>query len=139
VLFEKSWSTQSSAEAGLWWPVPGSRIQSITTAGGPLLISMSVYVAGGGHATCRPVIDGRWAGDFALLSKSADDPFWTEGLVAVGVLGNAFQAWSKTRVYFGVPAGTHTFMIQCATDDGTLTIGSDPQVRSSWSVIELRQ
>jgi len=138
VVFEKSWSSQTSAACcDQWFPVSGSTITA-TTNGGPLLIQMNVYMAGGSHATCRPTIDGVWAEDFASLPISPTDPYWTEGILGVGITGDAWHAWNKSRIYFNVPAGSHMFRIQCATDEGTLTIGSSPTVTSSWSIIELR-
>jgi hypothetical protein len=120
---QNTWYTSTSGIFGAWFPVSGSTFTA-TTNGGPLLIFIDVSLNGGSHATCRPVIDGVWAGTYGGLSKSPSDPFWTEGLVGVGAIGSGWQKWSKTRLYQGVPAGIHTFGVECATDGGTLTVGT---------------
>jgi len=98
---------------------------------------MNLSLTGGSHGTCRPTVDGVWAGDYSGQTKSATDPFWTEGLVAVGCCGGGFRGWTTSKVYTNIPPGTHAFAIECATDGGRMLVNSSPEVFSTWSVIEL--
>ncbi len=138
LVFNQVWSSVTSVPAFGWNTLPGSSTIG-TTQGGPLMISMDVIMRFGSHATCRPTVDGAWAGDYLPEPKYAGDPYWTEGLMAVGVSDPNFKRWVSTRVYLAVPAGPHTFAIQCATDQGTLEVGiGGNQGWSHWSAIELK-
>jgi hypothetical protein len=61
---------------------------------------------------------------------------WTEGIhgIELGWLG-----WTKSRVYKGIPAGHHTFSIECLKDSDVSVdvVAGHPVVPSSFSVIEL--
>ena len=113
-------------------------LMNITTTGGPLMITVNTYLNSGSHATCRPIIDGVWAGSFGGLPRSGD-PFWQEGLVYSGGLGGNWAPWHKTRLYPGVPAGNHTLQVQCATDGGTLGVCNAGTVACSVHFVELKQ
>jgi hypothetical protein len=128
-----SWAAMAMVPAGTWVTIPNS-VLNITTSGSPLMITVDAYLNGGSHSTCRPIIDGVWAGSFGGLPNPGD-PFWQEGLT--NSAGGAWHPWHKTRLYPGVPAGNHTLAVQCATDAGTLAVGASSIV-SSVHFVELR-
>ena len=134
---QKSWAGGVSQGAGSWVTINASTM-AITTTGGPLMISVNIHLNGGSHATCRPIIDGLWAGSFGGLIQSGD-PFWQEGLVYSGGFGGNWSAWQKTRIYPGVPAGNHTLQVQCATDSGTLGVCNANSVGCHVGFVELKQ
>ena len=130
----RTWEAGTNIPCCGWNTIAPSTIV-MTTGGGPLMISMSISLSGGSHGTCRPIVDGVWAATFEG-EVDPNTPHWPEGLTAVGCCGGGWRRWDKTRIYAGIPAGQHTFAIQCATDGGTMS-ASTGSVRSSWSVLEL--
>ena len=137
LVFQKRWNDQSVHPYGTWHPVPASEVTA-TIGGGPLLVQMNLSLEGGSHSTCRPIIDGQWAGDFSGQIKSYGDPYWTEGVIATGCCGGGLRAWTTSKVYTDVPPGSHTFAVQCATDGGILVVNDGGSRFSSWSVTELK-
>ncbi|HEX6163573.1 MAG TPA: hypothetical protein VFZ31_09415 [Vicinamibacterales bacterium] len=135
LVFSRKWTEPSSHPCCNWSTAPSSVTQGVTE-GGPLLIQMDLSLVNGSHGTCRPIIDGQWAGDFAGEPKPGESPFWPEGLTAVGCCGGGWRKWSTSRVYSNIPAGPHTFAIQCATDGGTMSMSGGPS--SSWHVFEIK-
>jgi hypothetical protein len=129
-----SWANGPTIAAGLWVNVPASTL-NITTTGGPLMITVNMYLINGSHATCRPVIDGLWAGSYGGLTNSGD-PFWQEGLTYSA--GGVWHPWNKTRMYPGVPAGNHVLQVQCATDSGTLSVCTAASVACSMHYFEIK-
>jgi hypothetical protein len=129
-----SWAFPSTHGAGVWSNI-GASILPFTTTGKPLLITMNLSLNGGSHGTCRPMIDGVWAGTYGGLPNPGD-PFWQEGLIGVGVVGGAWARWNLSRIYPAVPAGSHTFQVQCATDGGTMQ-SCGTTIACSFGVIEL--
>jgi hypothetical protein len=109
-----------------------------TTHGGALLVQTNLSLVNGSHATCRPLIDGQWAGDYSGQPKSINDPFWTEGLMAVGCCGGGWRKWANQRIYAGVLAGSHIFEVQCVTDGGSVTMNDNNAIFSSWAVFEVQ-
>lgn len=99
------------------------------------MITVNTCLNGGSNASCRPTIDGVWAGSFGPLPNPGD-PFWQEGLVHTGVGG--WFPWQKTRIYPGIPAGNHTLQVQCATDSGTLGVCNSASVGCSVQFVELQ-
>ena len=97
---------------------------------------MGIALFGGSHASCRPIIDGVWAGTYGGLPNPGD-PFWQEGLQCVGACGSGWQRWSSSRIYPGVPAGTHAFQVQCVTDGATLNVCGASSIGCYWSIVEL--
>jgi len=135
VVLDNRWSSESTHLASAWSTVPAS-VAVGTTQGGPLMILMDLSFTGGSHAVCQPIIDEQWAGDYSGQAKPTG-PFWVEGVIATGAGGGGYRKWATSRLYMGVPSGTHTFAIQCATDGGTLSVNG-PDIYSSWTVLELR-
>jgi hypothetical protein len=133
---QRSWSGGAPQNAGAWVSIPNSLI-NLTTTGGDLMIQMGLSLIGGSHASCRPIIDGVWAGTYGGLPNTGD-PFWQEGLLCVGACSGNWQRWAATRIYPGVPAGAHAFQIQCVTDGATLTVCGSSSVGCYWSVVELK-
>jgi hypothetical protein len=116
----------------------GSSFQA-TTNGGPIFIQMNISMMGGAHATCAPFIDDVWAGSFLPLASTrptTSAPSWREGLMQTSMV--AWQQWSPTRVYPGVPAGPHTFDVRCAIEAGLLQVNNSAGIASYMSVIELK-
>jgi hypothetical protein len=132
-----TWHTVTMVDARNGWvPLIGSDRQ-VTTNGGALLTHVNVSMTGGNYSTCAPFLDGKWAGAVeygGLPTGNPNSPFWREGLVKT--LWDWVQ-WSPTRVYPGVPPGTYTFDVRCATDGGVLTVNS-PVNPSYVSIVELR-
>lgn len=134
---QRTWVNGSTQAAGAWVTIPNSAI-TLTTTGGDVLVQMAIALNGGSHASCRTIVDGLWAGSYGGLA-SAGDPFWQEGLQCVGACaGGNWQRWSATRLYPGIPAGQHTFQIQCVSDSGTLGVCSAGSIACYWSILELR-
>ena len=134
LVFTKRWTTASSHPCCSWTTASASQMTA-TTQGGALLIEMDLSLNGGSHGTCRPVIDGQWAATFNG-EPDPGGPFWPEGLIATGCCGGGWRKWSSSRVYVNVPAGPHTFAVQCATDGGTMQMSGGPS--SSWHVFEVK-
>ena len=102
-----------------WVDITGSAY-TIHTGGVPLEIELSIPLYSGEHSTCRPMIDGSWAGDFESLPK---DYIWHEGLTRTNYSGDIHRMWDRIRVYYDIPAGEHTVSVQCRTNSGTLAVG----------------
>jgi hypothetical protein len=117
-----------------WVTVTPSEV-TFTSEGGPLLIiaDLSVNAAVAQTFSCRPIIDGQWAGVYGGYPFA---PTWTEGTLTT--FPGAWSMWAKTRLYTGVPAGTHTFAMQCLKEalDKPMSVGHDV-VPSSISVLEM--
>ena len=128
-----SWSNGTSGSLGTWVTISGSTF-TMTTLGGALLINMNLFVSGGSHITCQPIIDGLWAGSYGSLPNPGD-PFWKEGLVNSGLGG--WHPWTTSRLYPGVPPGPHTFAAQCTTDSGTGAYCAGASIGCSMNVIEI--
>ena len=135
LVFDTAWDSGVSFTSGAWHQVPASAIAGTMTHGGPLLINMNINLNGGSHSTCRPLVDGQWAGSFAGYPQAPGGVFWTEGLLGTG--DGYWHQWNSARIYRSIPAGLHTFSIECATDGGTLTVGTG-NVFSNWNAVEMR-
>lgn len=125
-------ANQSVVAAGSWVDVGPSL--TITTQGGPLLIVLDMYAVGGSHASFQPLVDGVWAGSYSGMLDPGN--FWREGLLYTG--GGTWQQWSKSKIYPGIPAGTHTVRVQALTDGGTLAVGNS-SVPCALQIIELQR
>lgn len=137
-ILQHSWVDQTLVACCLFRPLVNVRLP-FTSTGGPLMIFMNVVMTGGGHSSCQPMIDGTWAGQsggFPSPPGSAVAPSWREGLIQTS--GGGSRLWTPTRVYPNVPAGDHTFELQCATDMGTMSVNNNGSVVSSLSILELR-
>ncbi len=132
LVAQHTWSTRTIFACCDWRDIYDSAFTG-STHGGPLLISTSVSISTitGGGITCQPLIDGQWAGAYGSLANTGD-PFWKEGMLVPG----AASPWTPSRVYPGVPAGSHNFSLQCASSGEAEIIGFD--VASFMSVIELK-
>ncbi|MBS2032549.1 MAG: hypothetical protein JST54_32045 [Deltaproteobacteria bacterium] len=121
---------------GSWVTVANSSITA-TTRGGPLQIFTNISLNGatGSHTTCQPIVDGSWAGSYSGMTNFGD-PFWKEGLVYTG--DGTWHVWSSSRVYTGIPAGSHTFAVQCATNTGTAGYCNAGSVGCSLTIVELQ-
>jgi len=132
-------------------PEPQTIAESTFTArtnGGPLLISttISLYHSSGettGLLTCYPVIDGQWAGVYGGLPTGSTPPWDKENVLLITRHQELLVPWTPSRVYPGVPAGTHTFGLRC---EGSLWNVFGPggfsagvNTPASISIIELQQ
>lgn len=127
-----SWASPAAHGAGGWSIVGGSNLPLVTT-GRPLLITMNITLSNGSHGSCRPTVNGIWAGSFG--GYPGNDPFWQEGMVYMG-LGAQFARFSLSRIYVNVPAGNNFFQVQCTTDAGTMQ-SCGTSIGCSFGVIEL--
>jgi hypothetical protein len=132
---ELSWATQFTFTNQLEWMTLPDSIVTFQSDGGPLLINVdvSIYAPAFQTFSCRPVIDGQWAGNYGGYPYSEK---WTEGLNSVD---RTWFSWTKTRVYVGVPAGAHTLSVQCQKDSDTTveTMIGHPIVPQSVNVLEM--
>jgi hypothetical protein len=134
--FQRSWTNGPSIPGGAWVTITPSQFTA-TTSGGDLLINMNLtFISASAHGTCQPTIDGVWAGSYGGLPNPGD-PFWREGLECASC-GGGWHQWSTSRIYPGVPAGTHNFAIQCASDSQPLRVCNDTSIGCNWNFIELR-
>lgn len=131
LVFTKRWNDPFSHYCCSWSTAPESTVVA-TTSSRTLLVHMELNLDGGSHATCRPVVDGVWAGQY---SGQTDSSFWTEGMTAVGCCGGGIRRYVSSKIY-EVPPGEHTFAVQCKTDGGSLRIRSE--AFSSWYALELQ-
>jgi hypothetical protein len=116
---QHAWNVESGGGDGSDFTLPGSTF-SVTTTGGPLLITMNVAMLARRttsgfppEVACEPQIDGVWAGTFGGLPGT--DIYTREGRHTPQPSGSYenWDNWSRTRLYPGVPAGTHTVAIRC--------------------------
>ena len=133
VRVQHSWAATFDIISTLEWvAIPESTV-AFTSEGGALLISMdmALFSTVGQSASCRPMIDGQWAGDFGGYPFF---PRWTEG----PGYANWWYPWSKSRLYTGVPAGSHVLTVECIKDleDTPLKVGHST-VPQSVSVLEV--
>jgi len=132
---EKSWAADFQFAPTTQWVQITPATLSFVSEGGPLMISVDLSLLGLGGAasyfSCRPMIDGQWAGSYGNYPYSAE---WTEGL---NFTSGGWRAWAKTRVYRGVPAGAHVLTIECIKDTtAVMRVGYDT-VPQSVSVVEM--
>ncbi len=119
--YQHRWQDLTSIPADAQWVTLDNSSFQVTTKGGPLEIELSIPLIGGNFSTCRPRVDGAWAGTF---EGWPDNYIWHEGLDYTGYQGDAHKRmWKRARVYRDIPAGTHTVDVQCRTDSGTATAG----------------
>jgi hypothetical protein len=129
LLVQNSWlGGFAITQQFLWTTIPSSST-TFTSAGGPLQITIDVSVSTSSNQTfsCRPIVDGQWAGHFG---NSAEGTMTT--------YANVWTMWTKTRVYVGVPAGTHTVAIQCLRESisNNINVGH-AVVPGSLSILEM--
>lgn len=139
LVAEARWRIQTAYPCCLsWTTVRGSETSGVTN-GGTLVIVMDLTVTGGNNTTCRPVIDGEWAGAAGGQDTSrTNGMYWVEGMIYTG--GAGWKKWAPTRVFHGVPAGSHAFWIECTNDSGTGLVndhGDTYSSYSSWAIFEI--
>ena len=129
---QKSWNVEFTfTTVGEWVTIPTSQM-TFASEGGPLLINVELSaLAAGTHFSCRPMVDGVWAGTYSGYPYSDK---WTEGLNGST---ERWTMWSKTRIYVGVPAGDHSMVIQCRKDGEPPMMLGHEIVPSSVSVLEM--
>jgi hypothetical protein len=124
-------------EHQVWKTVPESTV-TFNSEGGPLLLNLDLTLYSASSPQffgCRPMIDGRWAGEYGGYPVA---PLWTEGLNG-GPQPDSWFDWAKSRVYTGIPAGAHTLTVECMKYYEYMTpftVGH-AQVPLSLSIIEL--
>ncbi len=95
-----------------WRTVPGM-VLPFQATGGPVQISFSSPMYAGSHRTCRALIDALPAG---LYSVSDTTYKWQDGLTYTYQSGAIWRMWNPTRVYEGIPAGSHLLSFECLND-----------------------
>ncbi len=120
---ETGWDI-SNAPANVWMNLSGYT-RSLETGSSVLEIDvhLSFYNVQVWHfLSCRPTIDGVWAGRFA------DEPFVSnreEG--AAREVNNStgwHGMWHRKRIYTGIPPGKHLFSLQCMSDADGFYVGN---------------
>jgi Collagen triple helix repeat (20 copies) len=111
-----SWSIPTNALTVL----PGSSFTGITT-GGPLEIAVTIggtFLQALNQFSCMPVVDGGWVGRFAFGAAFQASLPYVEGIEYNGTADVLVVTWSRSRVYSGIPAGTHAFEVRCWATGG---------------------
>jgi hypothetical protein len=126
---EHSWIERFSIDTNDTWVTIPASTTAFTSDGGPLMLNvdMSLFASYATTFSCRPMIDGQWAGMYGhypvpVNASDPNGPAWFEGLSASSY---GWVMWSKSRVYSGVPAGSHTLTVQCLKNQ---PLNSDPRV-----------
>ena len=122
----------------VWTTITPSKLTAKTN-GGPLLVFMNIQLANGSHHTCQLIVDGKWAGAYSsdpqMNNVSGDDVRWKNGLQ---FSGGWWNPWNQTRVFDGIPAGTHAFAVQCTSDGGGMSSCDGGGVSGcSWGFLEM--
>jgi len=119
-MYQHRWKGTEVVQSGQWKKIVGADAD-IITRGGPLEIELSIPMVGGGDSSCRPTIDGAWAGKPEGLPELAT---WHEGRERTGWnVDKGFRMWKKVRVYNNIPAGPHKLGVQCRTSAGGVSVG----------------
>jgi hypothetical protein len=133
---QHNWNGSYKFLSGYTWETIPASVTAFVSEGGPLLINIDVSVKTAVPQTynCRPIVDGAWAGLYGGYTSAAQ---WTEG--AMTTPGeNRWMMWSKSRVYIGIPAGTHQVAVQCFRESALVEgfVGHDI-IPGSLSVLEM--
>jgi hypothetical protein len=74
------------------------------------------------YLTCRPLIDGVWAGYYAgeAFANNEEEGSSREIFEGTGWYG----MWRRKRVYTEIPAGTHLFSLQCLASGSSFYVGN---------------
>jgi hypothetical protein len=120
--------------------LPGSGFTGITT-GAPLEIAVTIggtFLQTLNQFSCMPVVDGGWVGRFAFGAALQASLPYVEGIEYNGSADVMVVTWSRSRVYSGIPAGTHAFDVRCWSTGGVaLPLVGDFAV-NSMTVKEIR-
>jgi hypothetical protein len=130
---ERSWATEFHFSNSFEWVAIPDSVINFQSEGGPLLINVDMYGYSAQFQTfsCRPIIDGEWAGHYSGYPYSER---WTEGLFTANLV---WSPWTKSRVYTGIPPGPHTLSMECIKDGFTDFMFGHAIVPQSLSVLEL--
>lgn len=110
-LGSKAWNGATMLARTSWTTIPGSIFQ-VTTTGAPLQVNYNSFLYNGTFGGCQIMVDGKWAGEYSDISATSPNAFWKEGVVNTN---NIWASFAKSRVYTGIPAGTHEVSLQCTT------------------------
>jgi Collagen triple helix repeat (20 copies) len=120
--------------------LPGSGFTGITT-GAPLEIAVTIggtFLQALNQFSCMPVVDGGWVGRFAFGAALQASLPYVEGIEYNGSADVMVVTWTRSRVYSGIPAGTHAFDVRCwSTGGAALPLVGDFAV-NSMTVKEIR-
>lgn len=95
------------------WQHVSDLIIPFTSRGGPIQISQSLAMNGGGNSACRPMIDGLPASLYTGLDTSYT---WTDGLENSN---DGWAMWNPVRIYEGIARGQHVLSLECHGDSGS--------------------
>jgi hypothetical protein len=85
--------------------LPGSGFMANTT-GGPLEINVTLgatFLQALSQFSCTRVIDGVWAGRFGFGAGLQTSVPYVEGIEYNGTANSLLVAWSRSRIYSGIP------------------------------------
>ncbi len=107
-----------------WYDLANFRTQADVTTG-----SLEIYLHTDTHdvptgywLTCRPTIDGLWAGSYAGLPFTSNDEEGAFNKISTGTGHHGM--WHRSRVYTGIPVGTHTIGMQCLSSGNGFDVGN---------------
>lgn len=137
LVAEHSWNTATLISQFLYAAELTDSGFTGVTRGGPLLVVVNTIFDGSApriQSACQPLVDGQWAGAYAPLADASGDALnYVEGVV---VWQGGLQPWMRSRVYPGIPAGSHRFSLRCYADASGLPTGVG--FASSLAVVELQ-
>lgn len=103
---------QCYAAGGNFKAIDGLQLKT-TTVGGSLRISAAITVQYGVSTAIRPVVDGKYPGEFGGVPWSYQ---FQDGVVSSGgALCGSYVQLNYDRLFAGIPAGAHTVELQVYT------------------------
>jgi len=109
--------------AGTWYTLP-HYAPTVDVLRGSVEIDFHIdyhNVPYGQYVTCRPLIDGEWAGTFSgqVFASPEEEGSARENYESTGWHG----MWHRRRVYTDIPPGLHVFTVQCYSSGGGFYLG----------------
>ena len=113
----------NSGASNAWLTLPNYQV-SVNVIRGALDIQEHLdhnTVATNNWISCRPMIDGQWAGSYSgqNFNSNEEEGSMKEDFESTGWWG----VWDRRRVYTNIPTGTHTLTIQCLSSAGGYNVG----------------
>ncbi|MCA9719247.1 MAG: DUF4215 domain-containing protein [Myxococcales bacterium] len=119
-LYQHRWKGEQTINSGMWTKIDAADAD-IKTRGGALEIELSIPLVSGGDSSCRPTIDGEWAGAAQMLPDVYE---YHEGRDRTGWNNpKGYRIWRRARVYYDIEAGDHVLGVECRTNQGMLKVG----------------
>lgn len=120
--YGNGWEISSGTDSR-WYTLPNYSLP-VNVTRGTLQIDTNLdfyYVAAGAWISCRPMIDGQWAGSYAGLTFTSNEEEGSkkENFESVGWHG----MWNRSRIYRNIPTGTRTVTLQCLSNSSGFYVG----------------